>query len=132
VAEGTARMIIDERPDLLIMGGPPTYLQGFRIGEEFFQTAVHHMKKIVSEVRTVVIDHHLLRDEGWYKFLEPVRESAKKASHKLLVAADLLKQEPTPLECRRKQLYEEEKPDPDFLKWTKLPKEKLDETPPPV
>ncbi len=132
VAEGTARMIIDERPDLLIMGGPPTYLQGFRIGEEFFQTAVHHMKRIVSEIRTVVIDHHLLRDEGWYKFLEPVRESAKKASHKLLVAADLLKQEPTPLECRRKQLYEEEKPDPDFLKWTKLPKEKLDETPPPV
>src|SRR5437867_12113119 len=125
-------MIIDEMPDLLIMGGPTTYLQGFRIGEAFFQTAVHHMKKIVSEVRTVVIDHHLLRDEGWYKFLEPVRESAKRANNKLLLAADLLQQQPTPLDCRRKQPYEEESPARVFLSWTRLPMEDLDETQPPA
>ncbi len=132
VSDETVKVILDEKPDLLIMGGPPTYLKGFRIGEEFFQTALQHMEKIVGEVRTVVIDHHLLRDEGWHKFLEPVRESAKKARHELFAASDLLKQEPAPLECRRKELYEEEKPDADFLKWAKLPKEQLEETPPPL
>jgi uncharacterized protein len=132
VTDETVKLILDERPDLLIMGGPPTYLQGFRIGEEFFQTALRNMEKIVGEIQTVVIDHHLLRDEGWHKFLQPVRESAKKAKHELLVASDLLKHEPAPLECRRKELYEEEKPDAEFLKWTKLPKEKLEEIPPPL
>ncbi len=132
VAEETVKVILEAKPSTLILGGPPTYLQGFRIGEDFFRTALHHMSKIVTEVQTVVVDHHLLRDEGWHQFLEPVRDSAKKSEHSLLTAADLLKQEPMPLECRRKQLYEEEKPNSDFLKWAKLPKDKLDETPPPL
>lgn len=132
VSEETVKLILDEKPDLLIMGGPPTYLQGFRIGEEFFQTALRHMEKIANGIQTVVIDHHLLRDEGWHKFLEPMRVSAEKAGHQVLTAADLLKWEPGPLECRRKVLYEEEKPDSDFLRWAKLPKDKLNEIPPPI
>jgi len=132
VTEETVKVILDEKPDLLIMGGPPTYLQGFRIDEEFFRTALRHMEKIAREVQTVVIDHHVLRDEGWYKFLEPVRDSAGKMGHQVVTAADLLGQEPSPLECRRKTLYEEEKPDKEFLNWTKLPKDKLNETPPPI
>ncbi len=132
VAEETVKVILDAKPHMLILGGPPTYLQGFRIGEDFFQTALQHMEKIAGEVEKVVVDHHLLRDEGWSRFLEPVRESARKADHQLLTAADLLGRDPAPLECRRKELYEEEKPRPEFLKWAKLPKEKLDETPPPL
>jgi len=132
VAEETVKAILNAKPTILILGGPPTYLQGFRIGEDFFRTALHNMAKIVTEVEMVVVDHHLLRDEGWNKFLDPVRDSAMKAEHDLLTAADLLDREPDPLECRRKQLYEEEKPKADFLKWAKLPKEKLEETPPPL
>ena len=131
VAE-TVKLILEEEPDLLIMGGPPTYLQGFRIGEEFFQTALRHMVQIVQKVPTVVVDHHLLRDEGWYKFLDPVRASAEKHGHRIITAADLLKREARPLECQRKRLYEEEKPSKEFLKWAKLPKEKQSLTPPPV
>ncbi len=130
VSEETVKVILDEKPDVLIMGGPPTYLQGFRIGEEFFQTALRHMEKIAKQVQTVVIDHHLLRDGEWYKFLEPVRSSAEKMGHRIVTAADLLGQEPSPLEYCRKELYEKEKPSKDFLKWTRLPKEKLNETPP--
>jgi predicted metallo-beta-lactamase superfamily hydrolase len=132
VQDDTVEIILDAKPTVLILGGPPTYLQGFRIGEEFFQTAIHNMERIVSQVETVVVDHHLLRDAGWHKFLEPVRESANRNNHQLLTAADLLKEEPYPLECRRKELYDEEKPSEAFLKWAKLPKEKLNETPPPL
>ena len=131
VVEETVKVILDEKPDVLIMGGPPTYLRGFRIGEEFFQTALLHMEKIAKEVETVVIDHHLLRDEEWHEFLEPVSGVAKKMGHRVITAAELLEQEPSPLECRRKELYEKERPDEEFLKWTKLPKDKLNETAPP-
>jgi predicted metallo-beta-lactamase superfamily hydrolase len=90
------------------------------------------MEMIAKEVETLVIDHHLLRDEGWYKFLEPVRKSAEKIGHRVITAAELARKEPKPLECRRKELYEEEKPSAEFLKWAKLPKEKLIETAPPL
>ena len=132
VVPETVKLILEEEPDLLIMGGPPTYLQGFRIGDEFFQTALRHMEQIVQKVPTVVVDHHLLRDEGWYKFLEPVRASAGKSGHRVITAADLLNLEATPLECQRRRLYEEEKPSKEFLKWAKLPKEKQNLTPPPL
>lgn len=128
----TVKLIMDEKPYLLIMGGPPTYLQGFRIGEGFFRTALKHMEQIVQSIPKVVVDHHLLRDEGWSKFLEPVRDAAKKRGHSLITAAELAKTEPHPLECQRRMLYEEEKPSKEFLNWAKLPKEKQSSIPPPL
>src|SRR5260370_42142733 len=132
VSKETVKVILDEKPSLVILGGPATYLQGVRIGEEFFRTALIHMEMIAKEVEPLVIDHHLLRDEGWYKFLEPVRKSGEKIGHRVITAAELARKEPKPLECRRKELYEEEKPSAEFLKWAKLPKEKLSETAPPL
>ena len=132
VVPETVRLILSEEPDLLVMGGPPTYLQGFRIGEGFFQAAVRHMEEIVQKIPTVVVDHHLLRDDGWYKFLEPVRASAEKSGHRIITAAELAGEEARPLECQRRKLYEENKPNREFLKWAKLPKEKQSLTPPPL
>lgn len=132
VSEDTVKVILAEKPDLLIMGGPPTYLQGFRIGEEFFQTALRHMEEIAGHIETVVIDHHLLRDERWFKFLEPVKVLAEKLGHRVLTAADLLGQEPEPLEGSRRELYEKERPGKEFLSWAKLPRDELNETSPPL
>ncbi len=132
VVPDTVKLILDEEPDLVIMGGPPTYLQGFRIGEGFFKTALLHMQQIAEKVPKLVVDHHLLRDEGWYKFMEPVRESAVKAGHRLIAASELLPSDADPLEGKRKMLYEDEKPSKEFLKWTKLPEDKRSTTPPPV
>src|SRR5438132_10402414 len=54
VSKETVKVILDEKPSLVILGGPPTYLQGFRIGEEFFRTALVHMEMIAKEVETLV------------------------------------------------------------------------------
>src|SRR5207245_11024699 len=95
-AKESVKVILAEKPSLVILGRPPTYLQGFRIGEESFRTALSHMEMIAKEVETLVIDHHLLRDEGWYKFLEPVRKSAEKIGHRVITAAELARKEPNP------------------------------------
>ncbi|HEX4921235.1 MAG TPA: hypothetical protein VFV92_10905, partial [Candidatus Bathyarchaeia archaeon] len=68
----------------------------------------------------------------WYEFLKPVRDAAEKKGHQVLTAAEFLKQESRPLEYRRKELYDQEKPSADFLKWSKLPRDKLSQTPPPL
>ncbi|PWT76772.1 MAG: hypothetical protein C5B60_03670, partial [Chloroflexi bacterium] len=128
----TVNLILREKPTLLVMGGPPTYLRGFKVREEFFQTALQNMETLASQIETVVIDHHVLRDEGWSEFLKPVRDTAEKNGHRVITAAELLKRESEPLEYRRKEFYEHEKPSADFLKWSKLPKEKLNQTPPPL
>jgi len=132
VVEETVDLILEEKPRLLVMGGPPTYLQGYRISDEFFRTATRNMEKILSKIPMVVIDHHLLRDEEWFTFLEPVRKSAEKASHKLVTASELVGEEPEPLECKRQSLYEKEKPSNEFLEWAKLPDDKRSSKPPPL
>jgi predicted metallo-beta-lactamase superfamily hydrolase len=132
VVESTLKLILDENPNLLILGGPPTYLKGYRISDDFFKNSLQCMAQIVREIKTIVIDHHLLRDEAWFDFLDPVRKLANESRHRLLTAAELLGQEPTPLEYRRKELYEREKPTDEFMKWAKLPEKKLNETPPPL
>ncbi len=128
----TLELIVSEKPELLIIGGPPTYLQGFRIGDEFFQTALRSLERLSEVIKTVVVDHHLLRDEGWYEFLSPVRKSAEKAGHRILTAAELLKTQPRVLECQRRQLYDDDRPSEEFTEWTKLPEEKRSVTPPPT
>lgn len=132
VVESTLKLILDENPTLLILGGPPTYLKGYRISDEFFQTSLRNMEQIVRQVKTVVVDHHLLRDEAWHSFLEPVTKSARNSRHRLVTAAELLEQEPAPLEYRRRQLYEKGRPSDEFMKWSKLPEKKLNETAPPL
>jgi len=132
VVKETVDLILKEKPRLLIMGGPPTYLQGFRIGDEFFRVAAKNMETIVTNIATVVVDHHLLRDSGWSKFLEPIKESARQAGHKLITAAELIDKEPDPLECKRQTLYEKEKPTKEFLEWADLPEEKRNNQAPPL
>jgi len=132
VVPDTLDLLTAEKPDVLILGGPPTYLQGFKVADEFFQSALKNLGKLSEKIETLVVDHHLLRDKGWYEFLEPVRKLSQKAGHELLSAADILKVKPNVLECRREQLYEENKPTADFLNWTKLPEAKQSTTPPPL
>jgi predicted metallo-beta-lactamase superfamily hydrolase len=124
--------LLSEEPDILIIGGPPTYLQGFKVGDEFFQIALRNLQRLAESIQTVVIDHHLLRDAGWYEFLAPVRESAEKADHRILTASELLKTKPNVLECQRQQLYERDKPSAEFVNWTRLPEDKQSVTPPPL
>ncbi len=132
VVSDTLDLILHEKPDLLVLGGPPTYLQGYRISDEFFVTALRNMELLLNKIPTVVIDHHLLRDEEWKKFLEPVKNAAARAGNTLMTAAELLEKEPDPLECRRQGLYEQERPNKDFLEWVKLPEETRASTPPPI
>ncbi len=132
VVTETLEFLVREKPRVLIIGGPPTYLRGFRVGDEFFQVALHNLERLTESIETVVIDHHLLRDEGWYDFLAPVRKSAEKAGHQVLTAAGLVKAEPKPLEAIRKRLYEEEKPGDEFMKWAGLSKEQQSIQPPPL
>ncbi len=132
VVEETVQLILDASPDLAIVGGPPTYLQGFKVAEEFVKTAEKNILRLAEHVPNLVVDHHLLRDSNWSAFLQPIRNAAGKAGNKVFTAAELMGEPSRPLENRRKEMYEEQKPSKEFLKWARLPKEKQRLTAPPL
>jgi predicted metallo-beta-lactamase superfamily hydrolase len=114
--EATKR-ILAEFPDLLMIGGPPTYLVDFKTSTNQIRFAFENLEKIVQKVPCVIVDHHLLRDEGWRKKAGSVFEAAKKAKHSVLTAAEFVGKENLLLEALRKKLYVENKPQKEFEKW---------------
>jgi hypothetical protein len=80
----------------------------------------------------VIVDHHLLRDEAWRRFSKDVFKTAQMRGNRVVTAAEFLGQEDRLLESKRRQLYEEEPPSAEFLKWTRLSREKRRTVRPPL
>lgn len=128
----TTSLILKEKPDLLILGGPPLYLEGIRVEKASIRKGIQNASKIAQKVPKMILEHHLLRSEGWREGAKDVFEMAGKVGHEVSSAADYLGLKPRLLEARRERLYEEEPPSEEFLKWTQLRREKRREQPPPI
>ena len=50
IYEGSKRLIIDENPDMVILSGPPTYLEGFAIEPEDIKKAQDNLIEIAREI----------------------------------------------------------------------------------
>jgi predicted metallo-beta-lactamase superfamily hydrolase len=94
--------------------------------------ALDNLSKLVEKAPTVILDHHLLRAEGWRDSLQSLFDIAKNVGHKVATAAEFLGESNNSLEFRRRELYESEKPSESFMKWASLPELKRKETMPPV
>lgn len=128
----TLDVILAENPQLVIMGGPPTYLAGFRVKEEHIKQGIQNLESLVQKVPTTILEHHTLRDEKWRTISQPIFDAASEAGHKVVTAAEFAGKENNLLEFRRRQLFENEPPSPEFKKWMKLPQQKRKLTRPPV
>ena len=128
----TLQTIFAEQPQLIILGGPPLYLGGFRVKEEHIALGMQNLEKIVMSVPLTVLEHHLLRDEKWREFSTPVFDAAKRSGHSVVTAAEFVGKENNLLEFRRKRLFELEPPESDFEKWMKLPLPKRKLVKPPI
>lgn len=132
ISNAPLNFILREKPDLLIIGGPPLYLAGFKASEEKILHGLKNLVRIAQNVPMVILEHHLLRAEDWRTFSAPVFEAAKKAKHDVLTAAELLGKENNLLEFKRRKLYEIEPPNQAFLKWMKLPRTRRGRVTPPL
>ncbi|MEW6221831.1 MAG: MBL fold metallo-hydrolase [Candidatus Hadarchaeota archaeon] len=104
----TLQLILNENPNAVIIGGPPLYLQGFRVELGDMVRALENIKELVKRVQLVVIDHHLLRSLDYLDFLKPAAAEAEKKGHKIITASELVGQEPQLLEARRRELHSKE------------------------
>ena len=94
--------ILDWRPDVALVGGPPLYLS--RLSPARRAAAWANATRLAQHVETLVLDHHLLRCEEGLSWLE--RLSSETGGH-VMCAADWMGRPRRLLEARRAQLYEE-------------------------
>jgi predicted metallo-beta-lactamase superfamily hydrolase len=128
----TMEKIVAERPQLIIIGGPPVYLTGFRVREEYVHQGMKNLERLVRRVPVTILEHHLLREERWRELSQPIFDAASKTGHIVGTAADFLGKENNVLEFRRRKLFEAEPPSPEFEKWMKLPLSKRKLVKPPI
>ena len=117
ISNHTLALILKEKADLTMIGGPPLYLTGFRIDEKLIEKGIGNLGKIVENSPYVIIEHHILRDENWKTKISKVFEKAEKTGHKILTAAEFLGRKNMLLEASRKRLFAEIPPSREFEKW---------------
>ena len=124
VSKQTTRMIMKGQPSLLILGGPPVYLEGSKVAKATIISAIGNSSRIASKVPTVIFDHHILRPAEWRESAKSVFDAGAQESYRVTTAAEYAGQPPQLLEAVRRTLYEEDPPSEAFLKWSKMKREK--------
>ena len=88
-------LIIKENPNLLIIGGPPTYMM-YRYGKKSLEKTNKNLEEIAKNIDgEIIIDHHLIRDK---KFRERINIEFK-------TVAEFLGKRNLLLEAYRKELH---------------------------
>ncbi|MFB0522800.1 MAG: hypothetical protein ACETV1_03450 [Candidatus Bathyarchaeia archaeon] len=128
----TLETILAERPQLVIIGGPPIYLAGFRVRDEHVQQGMRNLESVVENVPTTILEHHILREERWRELSQLIFDAASKIGHSVVTAAEFLGEENNLLEFRRKHLFKVGPPSSEFEGWMKLPRPKRKLIRPPI
>jgi predicted metallo-beta-lactamase superfamily hydrolase len=119
MSKHTTELILAAKPTVIMLGGPPLYLAGFRVEQTQLEGGLQNLEHIVEAVPTVVLEHHALRDEFWRQKMESVFQVAQHVGHKIVTAAEFAGKENLLLESKRKQLYNDYPTSQEFQAWTK-------------
>ncbi len=99
--EQTVDTIIQWRPDLVLAGGPPLYLE--QISEEERGQVWNNALRLADSVETLILDHHLLRSVDGLSWLADLSSAAGK---RVYCAADFENVNRNLLEARRQESYQ--------------------------
>jgi predicted metallo-beta-lactamase superfamily hydrolase len=103
VSKNATKYIIDQKPDILIIDGPPTNMLGFRFSKKNLQKASENLVKIIEKLKCeIILDHHIIRD---LKYKEAFPDPYRKGGVKLKTFAEYLGKENNTLEANRKNLW---------------------------
>lgn len=103
VDEKAAEYIINQRPTILIMDGPPSYFLGWRFSMENLKKAERNLMSIIENTGcSLVLDHHLLRD---LKYKERFSQLYETYGENIKTFAEFNGKKNTQLEAKRKELW---------------------------
>jgi len=92
--------ILRERPDLLYLSGPPTYLDA-HVGKDVVRRGLDNLLRIIAETGCrVIVDHHAVRDRRYRERLGPAFETGR-----VVTAAEYLGRRDECLEAHRPDVW---------------------------
>jgi len=99
--------ILKEKPDVLFVDGPMTYMLGYRYSYKSLEVTNKNLVKAIrrTNLRTLVLDHHLLRDLNYRLRVKPVCEAGEECGVNVITAAEYGGRDVEMLEASRKELY---------------------------
>ena len=112
--------IIEERPDILILGGPPLYLEGKKVSMADIERGMKNMIELIRRMNIVILSHHTLRDPGWKDRLNSAFIESGESENKVFTMAEYRGMDNMLLEARRKELWEKMPPNEEFIRWINL------------
>ncbi len=128
----TLELIKAASPRVIMVGGPPFYLGGFKVDEAQLEVGLRNLAGVVETVPLTILEHHALRDASWQQKTKRVYGVAQETGHGIMTAAEFAGEENVFLESRRKQLYLENPPSKEFEKWMRLGVVAMGTTKPPI
>jgi predicted metallo-beta-lactamase superfamily hydrolase len=128
----TMELIKAAKPQMIMLGGPPFYLGGFKVAESQLQLGLKNLAEVVETVPLTILEHHALRDEFWRQRTKQVYAKAAEVGHKVMTAAEFAGQKNNLLESKRKRLYIEKPPSKEFKKWMREGLTEKSSTKPPM
>jgi hypothetical protein len=126
----TFELIKAAKPQVLMVGGPPFYLGGFKVDEAQLQLGLKNLVGLVETVPVTILEHHALRDESWKQRTKQVYDVAAETGHRVMTAAEFAGDRNNFLESKRRTLYVENPPSKEFEKWMRQGLEKSHTKPP--
>ena len=96
------RQILDWEPDVVLASGPPLYLAGLH--KSFWEKALENALCMSEKVKTIILDHHLLRSRQGIRWLD---ELNARSMNSIICAADFMGEKRRFLEAWRNDLYKE-------------------------
>ncbi|MCW4051688.1 MAG: MBL fold metallo-hydrolase [Candidatus Bathyarchaeota archaeon] len=126
----TMQTIVNENPQLLIIGGPPLYLKGLRVGDDQIHQGLSNLRKLTRKIPHIIMDHHILRDSEWRNSTKAIFNTAQELGTKIVTAAGFLGKTDQLLEAKRQENYEAIPPSPEFAAWASSSPNRLTSKPP--
>ncbi|MFX0136191.1 MAG: hypothetical protein ACFFDN_21305 [Candidatus Hodarchaeota archaeon] len=124
-------IILDQKPNVAYIGGPPTYLRNL-LSDDVLNQALKYMSELAGKIPCLIIDHHLLRDKDWRIWSDSIFNIGLKKKHRVLCASEYINKPEKILEAIRESLYKNNPPNENFINWLSLPEKKRAKIIPPI
>ena len=100
-------ILVSWRPHTVVLGGPPTYFEGFKVPVEHVERGLRGMELLAETpgLEELVVDHHLTRDINYRERISGLLDKAGKLGVKVFTAAEYMGVREELLEARRRELW---------------------------
>ena len=102
-----AEFILAEDPDVLYLDGPLTYMMGQGFTPDDVRASNNNIGNVLEKtrVKTIIMDHHGLRDGNWRAERAEIEARAAGLGKKIMTAAEFQGKDVETLEAQRQQLF---------------------------